>query len=196
MFQSLLELSGNKATLGDHQHTLASCSTLIMPHVTLVKSALLGPNCLGKGGWSRTQTAALCLKSCAKPRRSVSCMTGNLRRSFESDDELDAEIAEELNNVHDPNRFKKLQERLDLIWRIGRSKRPETCQDCQGEKSKECNWCHGTGVLMIGDQLFCSLSTHSSSCPVCRGQGYVPCQECRGTGKRAKWLNTDPKPSN
>jgi DnaJ-class molecular chaperone len=62
------------------------------------------------------------------------------------------------------------------------------CQTCKGHKEVECNWCHGTGYLVVGDQVFYSTAEHDNHCPVCKGQGACKCEQCRGTGFRAFWL--------
>ncbi|KAG2501377.1 hypothetical protein HYH03_001165 [Edaphochlamys debaryana] len=123
----------------------------------------------------------------------VSCRARSkdqLRQSFDSEDELDKELATELNAVVDPDRLQKLAKHFELAWKINRPGRPQTCDCCQGRKEEECNWCHGTGYLMVGEQMFPSTPTHTNNCPVCKGKGYCKCERCRGTGFRANWLPT------
>jgi hypothetical protein len=47
-------------------------------------------------------------------------------------------------------------------------KAPRPCKCCSGERSVECEFCHGTGAMQLGDTLYCS-DTGCSVCPVCRG---------------------------
>mmetsp|Transcript_5187 Transcript_5187/g.11312 ORF Transcript_5187/g.11312 Transcript_5187/m.11312 type:complete len:163 (-) Transcript_5187:1596-2084(-) len=121
---------------------------------------------------------------------------GNPAHSFDSEDDLDRSLNDELNARATPERMRRMAEHLDLVWKIRKTRSAEACSECKGAREKECDWCHGTGVMTVGDTLFCSTSTHSSKCPVCRGTGYCQCNHCRGTGFRAKWLDgsaTTPK---
>ncbi|GLC72811.1 hypothetical protein PLESTF_001295800 [Pleodorina starrii] len=114
-----------------------------------------------------------------------------IRQSFDSEDELDGDLAQELQAVADPERLKKLARHFELAWKISRPGRPKTCDCCQGTKEAECQWCHGTGYLMVGSQVYPSTPTHTNNCPVCKGKGYISCERCRGTGFRANWLPSD-----
>ncbi|GFR48229.1 hypothetical protein Agub_g10090 [Astrephomene gubernaculifera] len=114
-----------------------------------------------------------------------------LRRSFDSEDELNNELADELLAVADPQRLKKLAQHFELAWKIGRPGRPRTCDCCQGRKEEECHWCHGTGYLMVGGQVIPSTPARTNHCPVCKGKGVTQCGRCRGTGFRATWLPAD-----
>ncbi|PNW88817.1 hypothetical protein CHLRE_01g045650v5 [Chlamydomonas reinhardtii] len=114
-----------------------------------------------------------------------------LAKSFDSEDELDGDLANELQRVADPERLKKLAQHFELAWKIARPGRPQTCDCCKGRKEEECNWCHSTGYLMVGSQVFPSTPTHTNNCPVCKGKGYIKCERCRGTGFRANWLPSD-----
>lgn len=67
-------------------------------------------------------------------------------------------------------------------------KRPELCDCCHGQGDRECLWCHGTGVMTVGDLLFCDDNEGCRPCPVCHGSGSCKCENCRGTGKRAPWM--------
>lgn len=44
----------------------------------------------------------------------------------------------------------------------------EQCSCCRGSGDKECDWCHGTGAMTLGDTLYCSEGG-CTPCPVCRG---------------------------
>lgn len=68
------------------------------------------------------------------------------------------------------------------------------CTCCLGSKELECTWCHGTGVMTVGDQLFCS-DQGCRPCPVCSGHGHCKCEYCRGTGKRAPWMKAGQCPT-
>lgn len=77
---------------------------------------------------------------------------------------------------------------LELLWRVtSERRRPQQCTSCKGSGETECSWCHGTGHMTVGDQLYCS-STGCHPCPVCHGTGAIKCQNCCGTGKRAAWV--------
>lgn len=115
-----------------------------------------------------------------------------LRRSFDSEDDLDKDLADELRAVADPERAQKLARHFELAWKISnRPGKPQRCDCCHGSKEEECHWCHGTGYLMVGNQMFPSTSNHINNCPVCKGKGYISCERCRGTGFRATWLPSD-----
>jgi hypothetical protein len=47
-------------------------------------------------------------------------------------------------------------------------KAPTACRKCNSEGTTECQFCHGTGVMQLGDTLYCS-NTGCSVCPVCNG---------------------------
>lgn len=111
-------------------------------------------------------------------------------RSFDGEDDLDYGPAAELSAAADPERLQKMARRLELVWQIARTGRPQACDCCKGQKEVECEWCHATGYLTVGDQVLTSNSLHSSTCPVCRGTGYCKCENCRGTGFRAAWLGS------
>lgn len=108
--------------------------------------------------------------------------------SFDADEELDTDLAEELSRFRTPDTWNKVAQHLDLAWSIGRGRgKRSMCGCCQGTGEEECSWCHGTGALMVGDTLFRSADG-GSHCPVCKGKGYTPCENCRGTGYRASWM--------
>lgn len=77
---------------------------------------------------------------------------------------------------------------LELNWRYQdeTNRRPVSCPDCGGSGEKECGWCHGTGVMMLGDRLVCSIDG-TCNCQACKG-GYVKCKTCKGHGTVAAWL--------
>ncbi|KAG1667839.1 hypothetical protein FOA52_011027 [Chlamydomonas sp. UWO 241] len=112
--------------------------------------------------------------------------------SFESEESLDSGLAEELGKIVNPARGAQMASKLDMLWKIGKvrsdANKPEACSCCQGTGEIECEWCHGTGVLMVGDTLICSITDHTSKCPVCNSTGYAKCKNCAATGFRAKWL--------
>mmetsp|Transcript_59318 Transcript_59318/g.120581 ORF Transcript_59318/g.120581 Transcript_59318/m.120581 type:complete len:153 (-) Transcript_59318:171-629(-) len=119
---------------------------------------------------------------------------GNANPSFDSEDDLDRGLAEELDRLVHPEKMQQLASHLDLMWKIGGAKkrdRPQVCSSCSGSGECECPWCHGTGVLTLGDSLVCSTTNHASKCPVCKSAGYTKCENCRGTGFRAGWLESD-----
>ncbi len=49
-------------------------------------------------------------------------------------------------------------------------KKAEACETCSGTKEIECNWCHGTGILTLGDQIIRADGIKAGQCPVCKGQ--------------------------
>eukprot|EP00878_Enallax_costatus_P011043 GHUV01011533.1.p1 GENE.GHUV01011533.1~~GHUV01011533.1.p1 ORF type:complete len:166 (+),score=9.81 GHUV01011533.1:236-733(+) len=111
--------------------------------------------------------------------------------SFDADDELDNDLANELAKFRSHEAWERMASHLDLVWKVGRSrgKRSE-CGCCNGTGLEECHWCHGTGAMMVGDRLFRSADG-ASHCPICKGKGYTSCENCRGTGYRASWLGPD-----
>ena len=66
--------------------------------------------------------------------------------------------------------------------------KPTPCSTCRGSGEEECQWCHGTGFMMVGDQMFNSTASSAGGCPVCKGKGACKCEKCVGTGWRAVWL--------
>eukprot|EP00210_Caulerpa_lentillifera_P001591 g1529.t1 len=79
---------------------------------------------------------------------------------------------------------------LDLLWDVTARSKPSPCSCCNGTGFKECPFCHGTGVMTVGDALYCSLEG-CSKCPVCNSEGLVKCKDCMGTGFRASWINKE-----
>lgn len=63
---------------------------------------------------------------------------------------------------------------------------PKQCDVCAGEGTVECNFCHGTGVMQLGDTLYCS-DTGCSVCPVCGGD--VRSLLVYGIEFGSRWLN-------
>lgn len=114
------------------------------------------------------------------------------RGANDGDDDVD-ELSAEFARIAKPDKFQKLAEHLNLMWRVssasqGRGGKPQPCASCRGTGETECSFCHGTGSLTIGDTLYCS-ETGCSPCPVCESKGAVPCSQCTGTGFRASWLD-------
>ena len=82
---------------------------------------------------------------------------------------------------------------LELIWKI----REEMdvcdvsngdvcggeCDECDGEGDVPCNYCGGTGFLMLGNEL---IGTNNN-CPVCKGTGLLECKKCMGAGYIVEW---------
>lgn len=114
---------------------------------------------------------------------------GDQTRSFDSEDDLVWSLAEEVLRIADPGRIRRVTESLNLQRKIGmvRYRRPAPCECCQGTGSMECSYCHGTGVLTIGDEVYCSMSG-CQYCPICAATGEVKCKHCKGTGYRAGWM--------
>ena len=77
---------------------------------------------------------------------------------------------------------------LEMGWQfqMRRNEKPVPCETCNGTGRIECDWCHATGVLMLGDRLMCSLEGHSQ-CLAC-DNGEVKCKQCKGTGMIAPWM--------
>jgi len=84
---------------------------------------------------------------------------------------------------------------LDLIWKI-REEMDECdvskgdicgseCLNCYGKGEIICNYCGGTGFLMLGNDL---IGTNND-CPVCNGTGMNECKKCMGAGYIVKWRN-------
>jgi hypothetical protein len=46
---------------------------------------------------------------------------------------------------------------------------PKVCKSCKGSQSTECAFCHGTGVMQLGDTIYSSV-TGFSACPACKGR--------------------------
>ena len=82
---------------------------------------------------------------------------------------------------------------LELIWKI----REEMdvcdvsngdvcggdCDECDGTGDVPCNYCGGTGFLMLGNEL---IGTNND-CPVCKGTGLIECKKCMGAGYIVEW---------
>ncbi len=82
---------------------------------------------------------------------------------------------------------------LELIWKI-REEMEECdvskgdicggeCDECDGEGDVPCNYCGGTGFLMLGNEL---IGTNNN-CPVCKGTGLLECKKCMGAGYIVEW---------
>lgn len=105
---------------------------------------------------------------------------------------MDSELSAELGRIANPDQFKELASRLNMMWQIssaaqGRGGKPAQCSCCKGSGEVECSFCNGTGSMTIGDTIYCS-ETGCSPCPVCKRSGGVRCNQCSGTGYRASWL--------
>lgn len=72
-------------------------------------------------------------------------------------------------------------------------RKPSECSLCSGSGEVECQFCHGTGVMTVGDRLFCN-NQGCHACPVCKGSGACKCEGCRGTGRIASWMSGRPSP--
>ena len=59
----------------------------------------------------------------------------------------------------------------------------ELCDKCMGKGVVECECCHGTGFLTMGDII---IGTNNN-CTVCSGEGEKECKKCMGSGYIAKW---------
>uniref|UniRef100_A0A7S3RA86 CR-type domain-containing protein n=1 Tax=Dunaliella tertiolecta TaxID=3047 RepID=A0A7S3RA86_DUNTE len=120
-------------------------------------------------------------------------------RSFDetNPDSLDSSLASELRELVDPGKkeLDRQRKHMELTWRVANMKRQkaETCNCCQGSAETECEWCHGTGVMMLGDTIYVNAQG-TKPCPICKGKGYMKCNNCRGTGFRAVWLDEDADP--
>lgn len=107
--------------------------------------------------------------------------------SYDSDD-LDYSLTRELEGLTQRDKYSKLASHLQLVYDATEKRsKVEPCGTCRGSGEQECNWCHGTGAMTIGDTLYCS-NGGCAPCPVCRGTGACKCPKCCGTGKRAAWL--------
>eukprot|EP00892_Ulva_mutabilis_P012628 jgi/Ulvmu1/9738/UM055_0078.1 len=127
-----------------------------------------------------------------RPRRSACCA-----RALHRDEGLtgdDAAFMEELaslrTRLQKPDKSKRRM--LEITWQVrgGAAKEgpPKTCNACESSGTVECKYCHGTGVMQLGDMLYCS-ETGCSVCPVCGGDGQAECKHCLGSGFRASWLD-------
>ena len=58
----------------------------------------------------------------------------------------------------------------DLIeYAVQTDQDPTPCKKCHGGRKVECEFCHGTCVMQVGDTLYCS-DTGCQVCPVCKGE--------------------------
>mmetsp|Transcript_3957 Transcript_3957/g.6533 ORF Transcript_3957/g.6533 Transcript_3957/m.6533 type:complete len:181 (-) Transcript_3957:1099-1641(-) len=128
---------------------------------------------------------------CRTPWHAAAATGKSDTQSFDEDDAdkgLNNELNSELSAILDPKRAERMRSHFDLVWKVTKGKArggPEVCSCCQGSGERECEWCHGTGVLTIGDKIYSNLN--QGKCPVCH-EGYCKCEFCRGTGSRAQWL--------
>ncbi|KAK9843795.1 hypothetical protein WJX81_006767 [Elliptochloris bilobata] len=104
------------------------------------------------------------------------------------DSDLDDEVASELSRYSNRELLRRRAERLELVWKVGKRRKPVPCDCCDGSGEKPCSWCNATGAMRIGEHVFCSLETGCKPCPVCNSKGAVKCSHCKGTGFRAGWL--------
>eukprot|EP00898_Chlorokybus_atmophyticus_P008327 jgi/Chlat1/8496/Chrsp80S07887 len=86
------------------------------------------------------------------------------------------------------NDAQSFAQRLDRAWTIARQPRPVPCSGCRASGEEECQWCHGTGVLTVGDLMLCTVDGNCR-CRVCKGRGFNKCDRCKGTGQVASWLD-------
>eukprot|EP00879_Flechtneria_rotunda_P001830 GHRR01001996.1.p1 GENE.GHRR01001996.1~~GHRR01001996.1.p1 ORF type:complete len:165 (+),score=4.74 GHRR01001996.1:193-687(+) len=142
-------------------------------------------------GWAAQKVDKLRHPTCrlrVNPRHVTRAAPKHPNQSFDSQDELDTDLAEELSRFRSSDAWNGVAKRLDLVWNIGRARaKRSVCSCCQGSGEEECSWCRGTGVMMVGDTVFRSADGHNH-CPICKGKGYLACENCRGTGYRASWL--------
>ena len=106
-----------------------------------------------------------------------------------------------IQNTHSliPGRISKINpsdrmKHLELIWKI-REEIDEcdvskgeicggVCENCDGNGDVPCEYCGGTGFLMLGDDL---IGTNND-CPVCKGTGMTECKKCMGAGYIVEWI--------
>eukprot|EP00884_Botryococcus_braunii_P009586 jgi/Botrbrau1/18629/Bobra.0367s0066.2 len=88
-------------------------------------------------------------------------------RSFDDDEDLDYESSAELAKITDPLKFQALAKHLELMWKISQTRSPSACDCCAGTGERECSWCHGTGVLTVGEEIYCNELTGCRPCPIC-----------------------------
>lgn len=105
----------------------------------------------------------------------------------EEGEDADLEVSRELESF-DVERFRRASAHLDLMWNVEKKPKPQPCECCGGTGRRSCEYCHGTGAMMVGHERFCSLEQGCKVCPVCDSTGEVKCLHCNGTGFRAAWL--------
>jgi DnaJ-class molecular chaperone len=124
------------------------------------------------------------------------CASSNSGDTFDDDDQdssLDV-LAQELRKYKGKQQERQDQQHLELLWTVSSSVRmskndfTEECSTCQGRGEIECEWCHGTGALTVGDVIFCDTSTGCKPCVVCKGVGQHACSSCKGSGRCASWM--------
>lgn len=89
----------------------------------------------------------------------------------------------------DGERLPSEKRNLELAWRLQTMgmEKPRRCSKCGGDGWAECEVCHSTGMMTLGDRLVCSIDG-GDACPVCDG-GLVRCPRCKGSGRIAAWLD-------
>ena len=98
-------------------------------------------------------------------------------------------IPPRVSKIHPVDRMKH----LELIWKI-REEMDECdvskgdicggeCKECRGDGEIQCNYCGGTGFLMLGNEL---IGTNND-CPACKGKGMIECKKCMGAGYIVEW---------
>ncbi|KAK9789744.1 hypothetical protein WJX73_002052 [Symbiochloris irregularis] len=127
----------------------------------------------------------------------VLCPTSAVPRICSSEKENHREDPEDLSvefaRLAQPERFRKQANHLELAWQASKRRKPKPCEGCAGTGESECQWCKGTGVLTVGEHIFCTMEEGCKPCPVCNrkgqpGGGQLRCECCKGTGWRASWM--------
>ena len=82
---------------------------------------------------------------------------------------------------------------LELVWKIREEMDDcdvskgdicgDKCVNCGGNGEIQCNYCRGTGFLMLGDEL---IGTNND-CPACKGKCMIECKKCMGAGYIVEW---------
>ena len=104
-------------------------------------------------------------------------------------DKRDDDEPTEVERRRENNRVNSARRSLEIGWRfqnMQKDEKPTPCEKCKGTGRIGCDWCHATGVMMLGDRLVCSINGNCS-CLLCQG-GEVQCKACKGTGMIAPWL--------
>lgn len=65
--------------------------------------------------------------------------------SFDAEDELDKDLAEELSRFRSPDAWNKVAQHLDLVWKVGRVSARKSQLQQQHEADDPCRHCH-TGL--------------------------------------------------
>lgn len=165
--------------------------------MSLRAATRLAAPCQAPQGCLRRPRAAAARPTESAPatrRRLCACsLEGSADSPGNSEDGYDHTLSRELERRS--GKYKSLAAHLDLLYSASETTTSAVhkCDCCRGSGDQECNWCHGTGAMTIGEMLYCSEGG-CTPCPVCRGTGQCKCPNCRGTGKRASWLAQGPAP--